>query len=61
MLEARGLLPKHCRLVEIHIPPSGAMVICYEILITDESAAILAEAFAQIATEQHANPEEGGA
>ena len=61
LLEARGLLPKHCRLVEINIPPSGAMVIRYEIFITDESAAILAEAFAQIAAEQHATREDGGA
>ena len=52
LLEARGLLPKHCRFVEIHIPPNGAMVIRYDIFLTDESAAILAEAFAQIAAEQ---------
>lgn len=51
VLEARGLLPKHCRLLEITIPPAEPMTIRYEIFVTDETAAILADAFAQIAAD----------
>ena len=57
LLQARGLLPKHCKLVEITIPPADGMVIRYEVFVTEDSAAILAEAFAAIAAEQKAiNP-----
>lgn len=54
LLEARGLIPKHCRLLEISIAANAAMVIRYEIFITDESASIISEAFALIAAEEGA-------
>lgn len=54
LLEARGLLPKHCRLLEIHIPPNEAMVIRYEVFISDDTAAFLAEAFAEVAAGERA-------
>jgi hypothetical protein len=45
ILEKRGLLPSHCHRVELHIPPRDAMVLRYEVFLTNEDLRVLAEAF----------------
>lgn len=54
MLQDRGLLPKHCAKVELHIPPHGAMVLRFDVFVSDESAEILGEAFTAMAAEDRA-------
>ena len=54
VLQQRGLLPPDCRFVTIEIPATGAMILRFETYITDKSAAILSDAFAQIAADGRA-------
>jgi len=45
VLTDRGLLPAHCRHVSLSIPPASAMILTFEVLVTDEHLDILADAF----------------
>ena len=54
MLLARGLLPDHCKSVELHIPPASAMVLRFEVFVADEHLEALGEAFTQMAEESRA-------
>jgi hypothetical protein len=54
LLEARGLLPKYCARVELHIPPNQAMVLRFEVFVNDEHFRTLSEAFAALALEAEA-------
>ncbi len=49
LLQARGLLPDHCKSVEMMIPPNGPMVLRYEVFVADEHLRTLAEAFLAMA------------
>lgn len=46
LLQARGLLPDHCREVTMMIPADGAMILTFEVFVTTEHLDILAEVFA---------------
>lgn len=48
-LEQRGLLPKHCRLLEVSIPPGGALVLRYEVFVEPGDLAKFADALLAVA------------
>lgn len=52
-LEARGLLPKGCRLIDITIGVTGALVIRYEKYVRADELAQIAEVLADAAREQN--------
>jgi hypothetical protein len=49
LLQARGLLPAHCKQVELIIPPREPMVLRFEVFVADEHLRTLGEAFLQMA------------
>lgn len=50
-LTERGLIPPHCGRVELLIPPDGAMVLRYEVFVTDAHLDILGSAFIEMAAD----------
>lgn len=44
-------MPRNCSKVEILIPPNGAMVLRYEVYVTDEHLDALGSAFIQMAAD----------
>jgi hypothetical protein len=61
LLAKRGLLPQGCRLIEIHIEPSGALAIRYERYIEDEELRIFADVFREVAEEIAADDHQNAA
>ncbi len=56
-LAARGLVPDHCRLVEVSITPSGPLVLRYEVFVELSQLHLFAEAFKQTADEMTTDDE----
>jgi hypothetical protein len=56
-LEAEGLLPPHCRFVDIVLPADGVTTIRYEVFVSREDLGKLATAFAAAAVEPPTEPE----
>lgn len=56
-LMARGLLPAECRLIEIRMEPSSALVIRYEVLVSVDQFSAFADAMKAAATEAVADDE----
>lgn len=50
-LMAQGLIPPHCAQVELLIPASGAMVLRYEVWVTDAHLEMLGSAFTEMAAD----------
>jgi hypothetical protein len=50
-LQADGLLPPDCRLVELVITPGSAMILRFEVLVTDERLRQLGGALLALADE----------
>ena len=48
---ARGLLPAHCRLIEVGMTPSAALVIRYEVFVTADQLGSFADALKAAAVE----------
>jgi len=56
-LAERGLLPAQCRLVEVSIEPTGALVIRYEVFVHSDQLGALADALKAAADEGTADDE----
>jgi len=56
-LADRGLLPAHCRLVEVSIEPAGALVIRYEVFVHPDQLGAFADALKAVADEGTADDE----
>ena len=50
-LMAHGLLPAHCKLIEVSITPNSALILRYEVFIEGEQLARFAEAMTEAAAE----------
>lgn len=53
----RGLVPEHCRLIEISMTPASALVIRYEIFVTNEQVGLVADALKAAAEGQREDDE----
>lgn len=49
-LIAEGLVPPHCFNVELHVPTDGAVVLHYEVYVTDDDLAKVRRAFGRMLT-----------
>jgi len=47
-----GFLPSECKSVELHIPPAGAMILTFEVYMTDARLQQLGGAFLALADER---------
>jgi hypothetical protein len=56
-LIARGLMPAHCRLIEVRIEPSAALVIRYEVFVQNDQLGAFADALKAAADEGAADDE----
>lgn len=56
-LSARGLMPANCRIIEVTLDPSGPLVIRYEVFVTSEQLAQVADAMKAVA--EKARDDEG--
>ena len=48
-LQAEGLLPPNCKLIEVNIPADGAITIEYTVFVTNEDLAKVARALQRAA------------
>jgi len=47
-LEAAGLVPHHCRLLDLVIGTEGALIVRYEVLVTAEQLVALGDVFTRL-------------
>jgi hypothetical protein len=56
-LISRGILPDHCRLIEVRIEPKSALVVRYEVFVTADQLESFADAMKAAASQQLADDE----
>lgn len=59
-LIARGLVPEHCKLLEVRIEPTSAPVIRYEVFVSGDRLDLLADALKAAAQAALADDERNG-